>query len=300
MITDPNTIRYELEYAYYLATSGRPGPVLIDMPIDIQQKMIDPENQVSFIPSDDLTDVSIECKKQVKTFLEDFSNSKRPVILVGGGVRNARAINDLKELGLALNVPVFPTWNALDIVSSDYENYCGRIGTYGGAGRNFGIQNSDLLLSIGSRISGRITGGNVSSFAREAKKYMVDIDKATLKTEWQQVPFDENIYCDAKIFINYLKKQLNEKKNINKSNQIEQNEWLEKCKAWRREYDPVKPEFFKNTSPVHPYAFVRLLSEKMKENDVLVGDCGGNIVITNHAFETKKGQRYFTKNVEKI
>ena len=122
MITDPNTIRYELEYAYYLATSGRPGPVLIDMPIDIQQKMIDPENQVSFIPSDDLTDVSIECKKQVKTFLEDFSNSKRPVILVGGGVRNARAINDLKELGLALNVPVFPTWNALDIVSSDYEN----------------------------------------------------------------------------------------------------------------------------------------------------------------------------------
>ena len=296
MITDPNTIRYELEYAYYLATSGRPGPVLIDMPIDIQQKMIDPENQVSFIPSDDLTDVSIECKKQVKTFLEDFSNSKRPVILVGGGVRNARAINDLKELGLALNVPVFPTWNALDIVSSDYENYCGRIGTYGGAGRNFGIQNSDLLLSIGSRISGRITGGNVSSFAREAKKYMVDIDKATLKTEWQQVPFDENIYCDAKIFINYLKKQLNEKKNINKSNQIEQNEWLEKCKAWRREYDPVKPEFFKNTSPVHPYAFVRLLSEKMKENDVLVGDCGGNIVITNHAFETKKGQRYFTNN----
>ena len=112
-----------------------------------------------------------------------------------------------------MGVPVFPTWNALDIVTSDYSNYCGRVGTYGGAGRNFGIQNSDLLMTIGCRLSGRITGGNPKSFAREAKKYMVDIDASNLKTKWQQVKFDENIYCDAKKFIKLLTDELIKKKD---------------------------------------------------------------------------------------
>ena len=126
--------------------------------------------------------------------------------MIGGGVRLSGAVDELLELGRQLKIPMFPTWNALDIVCSDYEYYGGRIGTYGGAGRNFGIQNSDLLLAIGSRISGRITGGNVNTFAREAKKYMVDVDKPGLQKKLQQVPFDECIYSDAKLFINFIRR----------------------------------------------------------------------------------------------
>ena len=111
---------------------------------------------------------------------------------------------DILELGRLLKIPAYPTYNALDIICADYEYYCGKIGTYGGEGRNFGIQNCDLLLAIGSRISGRITGGNIHSFAREAKKYVVDVDKAGLQKKLQQVPFEECILCDAKVFINIL------------------------------------------------------------------------------------------------
>ena len=112
---------------------------------------------------------------KLEKIFTDIKKSHRPVILIGGGVKIADATNELLEVGNLLKIPMFPTWNALDVVTSDYEYYCGRVGTYGGAGRNFGIQNSDLLISIGSRVSGRITGGNVKTFARKAKKYMVDI-----------------------------------------------------------------------------------------------------------------------------
>ena len=185
---------------------------------------------------------------------------------------------------------MFPTWNALDVVCSDYEYYGGRIGTYGGAGRNFGIQNADLLLAIGSRISGRITGGNVHSFAREAKKYMVDVDTAGLQRKLQQVPFEECIYSDAKLFINLLIEKL---KN---ENLPYFGGWVSRVMDWKEKYDPVTKDMFKPTKYIHPYAFTRILSEEMEENDVFVADCGGNIVVCNHAFETKTGQRYFTNN----
>lgn len=295
LILDPNSIKYELEYSLYLATSGRPGPILLDIPIDIQKTIIDTDELKGFDPKSlDLEDKDQnDLDKIMQNLFIDICNSKRPVLLIGGGVKIAEATNDLHEIGELLKIPMFPTWNALDVVTSDYKYYCGRVGTYGGAGRNFGIQNSDLLISIGSRISGRITGGNVKTFARKAKKYMVDIDKGTLNKKLQQVPFDENINCDAKKFINDFKEFLIKKKF--QTNEDREN-WLSKCIEWKKTYDPVKKDFYKNSNTVQPYAFIRRLSEKMTKDDILVADCGGNIVTCNHAFETKKGQRYFTNN----
>lgn len=293
MIKDARKIKYELEHCYHLAMSGRPGPILLDVPMDIQKQYVEISKLRGFKAKKSETK-DTKLKLQIKKFIKDFKVSKRPVLLVGGGVRTSGAVEELQELGKLMNVPVFPTWNALDIVTSDYSNYCGRVGTYGGAGRNFGIQNSDLLMTIGCRLSGRITGGNVQSFAREAKKYMVDIDPSNLKTKWQQLRFDENILCDAKKFIRLLSKEFLKKNKIKSDSN--KKKWLETCIGWKNKYDPVKKEFFEKHNYVHPYAFIRTLSKKMGNEDTFVADCGGNIVISNHSFETKLGQRYFTNN----
>jgi acetolactate synthase-1/2/3 large subunit len=291
MITKPEDIKYELEKALYIMKEGRPGPVHLDIPIDISKTEINPDKLIGFDLSLEMGYNINDITKQVDNFIEDLKKSKRPVLMIGGGVRLANAINELLELGHQLKIPMFPTWNALDIVCSDYKYYGGRIGTYGGPGRNFGIQNSDLLLAIGSRISGRITGGNVKSFAREAKKYIVDVDAPALQKKYQQLPFDECILSDAKLFIQILSDKL---KQI--SFNLDYSNWMGKCIEWREKYDPVIPEMFNKTKYVHPYAFTRILSEEMSPNDILISDCGGNVVVTNHAFKTKTGQRYFTNN----
>ncbi len=292
MIVNPEDVRYELEKALWLCQSGRPGPVLLDIPLDIQKATIDVKQLIGFEPPAAARyDIDI-VDRQIHKLLGDLRSAERPVILVGGGVRLADGQEDVRELGRRLKIPCFPTWNALDVITSDYEYYGGRVGTYGGAGRNFGIQNSDLLLSIGSRISGRITGGNVHSFARAAKKYLVEIDPAMVQRKFQQVPFDVNILCDAKVFIRRLLVALEQSRKP----VPDRASWRERVMEWKRKYDPVRQEFFAQQERVHPYAFMRRLSEKMGVSDVLVGDCGGNIVVSNHAFETKYGQRNLTNN----
>ena len=292
MITDPSTIRYELEKALFIAQDRRPGPVHLDIPLNLQKVDVDVESQFGF---DETTVGGIYDLKvvdhQIARFLEDLKKAQRPSLMVGMGVSIAGAVEELLELGTLLGIPCFPTWNALDIVTSDFPFYGGRIGTYGGAGRNFGIQNTDLLLAVGSRISGRITGGNIHSFARCAKKYVVDVDPSLLQKHLQQVPFDENIFCDAKIFLRRLIDMVKESSDL-----PDFSSWMKRNLEWKTKYDPVKQEFFDQKDQVHPYAFIRRLSEKMSTEDVLVGDCGGNIVVLNHSFETKKGQRYITNN----
>lgn len=291
MITKPEDIKYELEKAIYIMKSGRPGPVHLDIPIDISKAEIDPEELIGYDSEiEEMFDIK-KITEQVDSLIDDINKSERPVMLIGGGVKLSNAEEELLEIGKILQIPMYPTWNALDIVCSDYEYYAGRIGTYGGSGRNFGVQNSDLLLSIGSRISGRITGGNVKSFARGAKKYMVDVDKPALQKKLQQLPFDECILSDAKLFISILKERLNEREYKPRFES-----WVTRCMDWKKRYDPVKPEAFEKSEYVNPYAFVRILSEEMNNNDILVADCGGNVVVTNHSFETKTGQRYFTNN----
>ena len=277
-INNPIDIKYELEKAIHIATEGRPGPVLLDIPIDVQKSDVDENSILGYdVGLKTMYDTDM-ITKQIDKYIEDLKKSERPCLMIGGGVRLSGAIDELLELGRLLKIPMFPTWNALDIVCSDYEFYGGRIGTYGGAGRNFGIQNSDLLLAIGSRISGTITGGNIHSFAREAKKYMVDVDKAGLQKKLQQVPFDVCIYSDAKLFINTLMERLK------KEDLPDFSWWVNKVIDWKVKYDPVTDDMFEARKYPHPYAFIRILSEEMNSNDIFVADCGGNIVVSNHAF----------------
>ncbi len=287
MITDPKSVKYELQKALFIAMDGRPGPVLLDIPLDIQKVEIDVDQCPNFDGNavKSTYDLSI-VDRQIDELLDDLSRAQRPVLMVGGGVRIAGAVDELREVGRQLKIPCYPTWNATDVVTSDYEYYGGRIGTYGGPGRNLGIQNSDLLLAVGTRISGRVTGGNVGSFARGAKKYLVDVDPALLQRKLQQVPCDVNIYCDAKLFLNRLLQRLPAKRGT----LADFSAWTDKAMEWRVKYDPVRPEFFKEQKYVHPYAFMRLLSEKVDENAILIGDHGGITAVRHHAFLTKYGQ----------
>jgi len=290
LVLDPKEIRYELEKAISIAKSGRPGPVLLDLPLNVQKTQINPDELIGYDETLNLSYNEARISKQIDNLIADLKKAERPCFLIGGGVRLAKAINDLMDLGRMLKIPMFPTWNALDIVCSDYEYFGGRVGTYGGSGRNFGIQNSDLLIGVGTRLSGRITGGNVSSFARGAKKYVVDVDEAGLQKKLQQLPFDECILSDAKLFIEMFTAKLKEEVLPDFSS------WTTKVLNWKKQYDPVTEDMFEKSSIVHPYAFTRILSEEMTSNDILVGDCGGNIVVINHSFETKLGQNYFTNN----
>lgn len=289
LITDARDIRKILEEAVYLANEGRPGPVLIDIPMNIQRQVIDIDSLVGFeVPENNF----ILEEELLDSIIEKLNISERPVLLVGGGVRLSNAIDELRNLAEMLRIPCFPTWNALDIIDSENEFYGGRIGTYGGPGRNFAIQNSDLLLSIGCRMSGRITGGVVESFARNAFKIIIDIDEANVSI-LQTVKGDYNIKCDAKFFIQAL---INRIKDYNKLILNSHELWLLKTKEWCKKYDPAIIEHNVIDNTVNPYIFMSELSKVASKNAVIVADCGGNIVVTSQAFKTKKDQRLCSSN----
>jgi acetolactate synthase-1/2/3 large subunit len=212
--------------------------------------------------------------------MRDLAESKRPGILVGGGAYKAR-----QPIGIFADyygIPVFRTWSALDVVTDDAYCYGGTVGTYGGPGRNLGIQNTDLLLILGCRLSGRITGGTPKTFARAAKKYWVDVDHDLLENH--EIRADVRIVDDAGNFL---------ASRVSDFHSHAYSLWLGKVKAWRKTYDPVKPEHFTDW---HHYGFMRRLSHQLPSNAIVTYDTGGNAIMMGQCFESKNGQRIFSSN----
>src|SRR3989344_4093002 len=181
-VTDPDDLKYLLEKAVAIAKSGRPGPVLIDIPMDIQRAEIDPKKLKSFNGSElkeDLDDIKTIEDKILQT-IELIQKAKRPVVIAGGAIRYADQVDKFENLIDILGFPVVATWSGIDVLPHDHPLYRGQIGVYGARGANFTIQNSDCIISIGSRLDTRITGGKPETFAKSAKKIVVDIDRAEL------------------------------------------------------------------------------------------------------------------------
>ncbi len=289
LVRDPQLVPLVLEQALQLCQDGRPGPVHLDIPIDVQRGDcldVPVSRPASTTPGLDKLrhDRNLEL---IAELAADLRRAKRPLLLVGGGAYKAR--DSVRFLARTLNVPAIPTWNALDIITSDFKLYGGQVGTYGGAGRNFAVQNCDLLVALGSRISGRITGGNLESFARGAKRYYVEIDSALANPRNQQVPAHTSICADVEFVANTL---LKEHACAPYSGS---QEWAELVRSWRDRYDPVQGKD-NGDDGLNPYTFARTLSELVSADAVIVGDCGGNIVAMNHGFRTKQDQRYITNN----
>ena len=289
-VTDPTQIKYHLQKALYLATSGRPGPVWLDIPLDIQSAYINLNDLVSFMPDNtEQGNTNRLLKTQVAESIKLLINAKRPVIISGYGIRLAKAENDYLKLVDNLGIPVISSWTTSDLLPYDHELYIGRSGIMGDRAGNFTVQNSDLLLIIGSRMSIPQVGHKHGTFAREAKKIMVDIDKVELKKP--SIKIDIPIQADAKEFIRELLHQIDEQKV-----KIEVADWVQKCNHWKIKYPVVLPEYGREKEAVNSFYFVDVISEKLDKSAVVVTDMGTSFTGTMQAFKTKRGQRFFTSS----
>lgn len=287
-ITDPNDIRYYLEKALFIAKSGRPGPVLLDMPMNIQRAEISINKLRKFNPKEIKLDIDStkEVRKNIKKALSFFKKAERPVVIAGGGIRYADQVEGFESLINLLGAPVVSTWSGIDVIAHNHPLYIGQIGVYGSRAANFTVQNSDCILSIGSRLDTRITGGKPETFARTAKKIVVDIDRAELFKGRGLTP-DIAICQDVKIVIPEFIKQANKIKFENKK-------WINKVLEWKEKYPVILNEWRKRKDFVDPYVFMEALSKNLKNDAVIITDCGGNLTWTIQGFYVKKGQRLFS------
>ncbi|MDP3696905.1 MAG: thiamine pyrophosphate-binding protein [Candidatus Taylorbacteria bacterium] len=285
-VFDPDRIRYELEKAYYIASHGRPGPVLVDLPMNVQVSDVDPEKLEGFIPEEE-TDSNIDSPEsvylKVKETLNLLSQSKRPVLLLGGGIKHARSEKSASDLAEKLGIPVVVSWAGFDILPHSHPLFCGAIGVYSNRGANLTVQNSDFLLSLGSRLDSRQTS---RWFAREAKIVMVDIDKSEFAKFTEMEPVIK-ISADIKDVLKLLHEGL---KNISLP---EIDVWKEITKSWYRKYPAVLLEYFKEPT-INAYAFLKTLSDMAGEDEIIVVDEGGHLVWTMQSWEVKKGQKYIS------
>lgn len=288
MITEAEEIRYHLEKAVYLATHGRPGPVWIDIPANIQNAKIDPAGLRGFDPIEYPVSSDPDLKAKVAQVVELLRSAKRPLIHVGQGVRIAGAEQEFFAFVEELRLPFVTARNANDIVPSDHELYIGRPGTFAQRGANFAVQTSDVYLAIGTRLSLAQTGYNAKDYARNAKVIMVDIDQAELDKD--TVKLHLKIQSDALRFLEELSRQIAHAA-IDHRPWIR---WLAQCHLWNKKYPVVLPEYGEQVGSVNSYHFIDVLSEVLAPEDVIVTDMGFAFQNTHQAFRVKRGQRVFT------
>ena len=286
MIEDPKQIRYALEKAWHLATTGRPGPVWIDIPVNFQGGYIETEELEGYDPSEDDALLPPKVSEQtIQTVLEKIRMAKRPVCHAGYGIRLSGGYEVFRKVAEKLNIPVVTYWNAVDLIEDDNELYCGRAGNMGDRPGNWAIQNADLILAIGTRISIRQVGYNWKTWARAAEVIMVDIDQAEMKKPTLHVEMP--IWADAKDFLNRMNESIGQEYPVNRSK-----EWLATCQRWKKEYPAVlSRQWEENGETANVYAFVRYLSSRLPENSLTAVSNGACCVVGNQAYVIQKGSR---------
>lgn len=283
MLTDPSQVKAALDKAVHLATSGRPGPVWIDIPLDIQAAMIDETALAGFTPEAPAKG-GFE-KPLVRKVLEMLKGSKRPVLIAGHGIRLAGADDIFLRLAAALNIPVLTTFCGFDIVADENPLFCGRIGTIGTRGGNFSLQNADLVVSIGSRNNIRQVSYDWANYASRAKKIVVDIDPAELAKP--TIKPDLPVNADAKEFISALLEELAG------SGAGDFSAWLVWCRERNARFPLVPEEYKKLEKNVNPYHFVQVLTRLLPEEVPVVAGNGTASICLFQAGIVKKGRRMF-------
>jgi acetolactate synthase-1/2/3 large subunit len=287
IIMDPATIRYHLEKAVYIAKQGRPGPVWIDIPLDIQAAIINPSELAVFtLPLEKEKSITEELQTQAKQVIELLNKAERPVILVGNGVRLTGAEGNFLSLIEKINIPVLTTRLGVDLIPADHPLCFGIPGSIAPRSANFILQNSDCLLILGARLDMALIAYAPEKLARAAKKIMVNIDPAEIDKIKSII--DIPICTDAYRFIEELIRQIEHTKQPDRSS------WLAQCASWKQKYPFVLPSHHAETIAVSTYAFSEILSQELP-NDcvVLPGNAGNASELFLTAFSVKAGQRVF-------
>ncbi len=288
-ILDPRTIRYHLEKAVHLATTGRPGPVWIDIPLDVQASPIEADQLRGFDPAEGNGGEPREetnLAPEVARVIDALNRAERPLLFAGNGIRLARAEHEFAELVRLLRIPVVATWCAADLIASDDSLYVGRPGSVAARGANFALQNCDLLLAIGVRLDFAITGYAPDKLARAAHKVSVDIDQAELGKLKPYV--QQPIHADAGAFLRQFLSQhdkVREKKRC---------VWDARCADWKTRYPVVTEEHRKPEGQVSIYHLAEVIGTETEATDLLIsGSSGSGIEIFLLACPTRTGQRIY-------
>ena len=285
-IHDPAEIRYELEKAVHLATSGRRGPVWLDIPLDVQVAPVDPASLKSFEPPAKLltTDLAADAAEIIAL----LNQAERPVLLAGHGVRLAGAAAEFREFYEALGIPVLTTWNAMDLIPGAHRLSVGKPGVVALRGANLAVQNSDLILTIGARLDNLVTAFNPAKFGRCAQKILVDVDPAELRKFPADMNVAKTVTADAKDF---LQAMLVRKGTFPAA---DHSAWLSRCEEWKNRYPINDGKAFPKSGVISHYHLTKVLMDQIPENTMIsTGTAGLGIEIFYTGFATKPGQRIF-------
>lgn len=286
MIVNPNKIKYALQKALYYALNGRPGPCWIDVPLDVQGAIIDTDDLIEFIPTIDDVDLGKPVTDEViNKVIDKIKTAKRPVIYAGSAIRTNNAYEDFLKLVNKLQIPIVNAWNATDSLEYDNPLTVGCGGSFGDRSANFAAQNSDLILSLGCRLSTRQVSFAYESWAREAYKIMVEIDPAEIKKPTLNI--DMPIQSDIKEFLTKFNEVLD---NDYSNETFEFAEWIEICNNWKNKYPVCDASKYEQKNKVNVYAFLDSLSNNMIENEKIVV-ANGSACACIHGYKLKKGQR---------
>lgn len=280
VVMDPADIRFHMEQAYYEAMSGRKGPVWIDVPVDIQNRQI-PDQMRAFVSEETETAVDMS---QVEYVIDAIQKSKKPVILSGYGIKSSGSIELLEKISEKLDIPVAVSRGGIDTFPSTNPLFLGRPGSYGDRPSHFAIQECDLLLILGSRLSVSTIGYYPDKLALNATKIMIDIDEKELARE--AVPIDHKIQADLSQFLNALICELENREIFGKHT-----EWVEHCRQMRREYPNVLPKYAEET-PLNEYYFSDRLSRLVGNEANIIVDTGSVCNIVSQSWTLKPGQNY--------
>ena len=286
MLENPLDIRYVLEKGWHLATTGRPGPVWIDIPVNFQGMYIETEELRGYDEGEDAAFLPPKVSREtIEIILDKIRNAKRPVIYAGGGIRLSGAFEVFRRVADKLNVPIATYWNSVDLIETDHPLYVGRGGNMGDRPGNFAVQNADLLLAIGTRISIRQTGYSFSTWAREAEVIMVDIDPAEMKKHTIHV--DMPVWADAKDFLEMLDSIIGDEIVFKGQ------DWLSICQNWKVKYPvTLKRHWEEKDGYANVFAFIHHLSSSLPEDSLTAVSNGACCVVGHQNYVIKKGSRF--------
>lgn len=286
LIKDPYRVRYELQKAIAIAKAGRPGPVLVDIPDDLQRMDIDPAKLIDYVPEPAATPTI--AASTLDACIAAVKEARRPVIIYGWGIHLAGAQAAALELARLLGIPVTMTWAARDLMPEDDPLTIGGFGTHGTRFANFAVQNADLIIAVGSRLDSKATGSPPSSFAREACIIMVDIDATEIhKFDQLKLKIDIAISADAGVFLRALCGHASGHQPI-----PDFSDWINKISQWKTQYPECLPEHATEIG-VNPYWLVKQLSAQLHNNQIIFSETGCVLAWMMQGFEFKAGQRFF-------